>query len=161
MLDWMRGLDRSVQLRARQSERGFRQARTRDRAEWMRQRAATDPAIVADQMVTQKVIPEADKPSAMQALGDQALRDAYIQRHAGRMNRGPGMIGQRGIRESANRLIATNAVVRRGVLPVAAAGGGVMAGAAVTTAAQELMALMGFMEQGMAQQERVEQSPLA
>ena len=51
--------------------------------------------------------------------------------------------------------------VRRGVLPAAVAGGGIMGGALVTEGAQQLMALMGFMQQGAEQQERAEQSPLA
>jgi hypothetical protein len=161
MMDWLKGIDQSVQLQARRSERGYRQAGIRRAADWMSERAPSNPAAVAEQMVTQGAIPDAERPAAEQALGDQALRDAYIQRHAAKMNRGRGMITKRGLREGLNHQIATNAVVRRGVLPVAVGGGGVLAGAAVTTAAQDLMALMGFMEQGMAQQERVEQSPLA
>jgi hypothetical protein len=77
------------------------------------------------------------------------------------LNRGPGGMTQRGFLEAVNQGIAENPYVRRGVLPAAIGGGGLLAGAAVTTGAQNLMALMEFMQGGQAQQERVESSPLA
>lgn len=94
-------------------------------------------------------------------LGDPLKRAAMADRYAPGMHRGPMEMTQQGVLESINRGIAENAVVRRGVLPAAVAGGGIMGGALVTEGAQQLMALMGFMQQGAQQQERAEQSPLA
>jgi hypothetical protein len=92
---------------------------------------------------------------------NKEYRPGMADMYASRMNRGPMGIGQMGMAERANDLIANNVYVRRGVLPTAVAGGGIMGGALVTEGAQQLMALMGFMQQGAEQQERAEQSPLA
>jgi hypothetical protein len=166
MMDWIRGMarqaDQGIARRAIQTAKSARKAGIDQNAEWMTRTAASNPQAVADQMGTQGAIPNTpeQRKAAKRTLSDQALRDEYIRRHAPGMNRGPMNIGQMGPLEAANSLIATNKVVRRGVLPVAVAGGGVMAGAAVTAGAQNLMALMGFMNAGKEQQERVEQSPL-
>jgi hypothetical protein len=66
-----------------------------------------------------------------------------------------------GFGEAVYRGIAENKYIRRGLLPTAIGGGGLLAGAAVTTGAQNLMALMQYMQAGDQQQERVEESPLA
>ena len=92
---------------------------------------------------------------------NKEYRPGMADMYAPRMNRGPMGIGQMGMTERANNLIANNVYVRRGVLPAAVAGGGIMGGALVTEGAQQLMALMGFMQQGAEQQERAERSPLA
>lgn len=91
----------------------------------------------------------------------QLYRQGMADQYAPRMNRGLGGLTQMSIAEKANNLIANNAYVRRGALPAAVAGGGLLAGAALTEGAQQLMALMGFIQQGQQQEQRTEQSPLA
>jgi len=165
MLDWIknqvRQLDTGVRDAAIRSERIARIRKTRENEEWARRTAMGNPQAVADQLLTQKVISQGEHGNAVAMLSQDATRDAYIRSIRGQMNRGPAAIGQMGVREGLNHAIANNAVVRRGVLPVAVGGGGLMAGAAVTTGAQNLMALMQFMQGGQEQQARVEQSPLA
>jgi hypothetical protein len=95
------------------------------------------------------------------ALGSQSGRQMAADQYAAGMNRGPMQIGQQGLAEAVNMGIANNRYVRRGLLPAAIGGGGLMAGAAVTAGAQNLMALMDFMSAGREQEQRVEQSPLA
>ena len=163
MLDWIknqaRRLDTGVQDAALRSERIARLRKTRENAQWVRQRA---PDVVARELRDQGIVTDdAGMANAAAQLGQDSTRDAYIRSIRGRMNRGPFMKGQMGVREGLNHAIANNAVVRRGVLPVAVGGGGLMAGAALTTGAQNLMALMDFMQGSQEQQARVEQSPLA
>lgn len=98
-----------------------------------------------------------------QALQSEVGRRNLVQNTglAQNMYRGPGGMTQRGLGEAAADLVATNAFVRRGVLPGAIGVGGIAGGIAMTEGAQQLMALMGFMREAQAQGERVEQSPLA
>jgi molybdenum-dependent DNA-binding transcriptional regulator ModE len=112
-------------------------------------------------MANERLLTDEQMKSFSQRLDNPAKRAALADHYAPRMRRGPGEMTQQGVLESVNRGIAENAVVRRGVLPAAVAGGGIMGGALVTEGAQQLMALMGFMQQGAQQQERAEQSPLA
>jgi hypothetical protein len=162
MLDWIknqaRRLDTGVQDAALRSERIARIRKTRENAQWARQ---TAPDAVARELRDQGIIDDAGMVDAVDRLKQDSTREAYIRSIRGQMNRGPFMKGEMGVREGLNHAIANNAVVRRGVLPVAVGGGGLMAGAAVTTGAQNLMALMDFMQSGQEQQARVEQSPLA
>lgn len=162
MLDWIknqaRQLDTGVQDAALRSERIARIRKTRENAQWARQRV---PGVVARELRDQGIIDNAGMANAVAQLGRDSTMEAYIRSIRGKMNRGPFGKGQMGVREGLNHAIANNAVVRRGVLPVAVGGGGLMAGAALTTGAQNLMALMDFMQGGQEQQARVEQSPLA
>jgi hypothetical protein len=92
---------------------------------------------------------------------DAKLREAFIGRLAqdlqtepGRkmvadtygpnMARGPGGLMRKGIMESVHGAMASNAYVRRGVL----GGGAVMGGVGMTAGAQQLMALMQYMQSG-------------
>lgn len=93
--------------------------------------------------------------------GGRRYRRGLADQFAPQMNRGPMGMTQMGLVEGANNLIANNVAVRRGALPAAVAGGGVLAGAALTEGAQQLMALMGFMQQGAEQEQRAQASPLA
>lgn len=94
----------------------------------------------------------------MSPRDERQFRRQLADQHAPQ-NRGPlGM--EMGPNEWVNHQIANKAYVRNGILPGAIAGGGIMAGAALTEGAQQLMALMGFIEQGRQQEARVEQSPL-
>lgn len=95
------------------------------------------------------------------ADSNREYRPGLADQYAPRMNRGFGGLTQMSAAEKANHLIANNVYVRRGALPAAVAGGGVLAGAALTEGAQQLMALMGFIQQGQQQEQRTEQSPLA
>lgn len=97
---------------------------------------------------------------AMNPRARRVARAGFADEYAAQLPRGPMGMTQMGPMEAINAGIAGNRYVRRGVLPTAIAGGGLMAGAAVTTGAQNLMALMEFMRGGAAQQERTEQSPL-
>lgn len=83
-------------------------------------------------------------------------RAKVARQHASGMRRGPGGVTERGVMEMINQGIAENAYVRRGVLPTAIVGGGAL----LTAPAQQLLALMGFMEQGSQTSERTENSPL-
>jgi|LakMenEpi03Aug12_release.lakeMendotaPanAssembly.Ray.scaffolds.fasta_scaffold162321_4 hypothetical protein len=94
-------------------------------------------------------------------LSDPGRRSRIAAALAPQLNRGPFQLTKRGFGEAMNQGIAENKYIRRGLLPTAIGGGGLMAGAAVTTGAQNLMALMQYMQAGDQQQERVEQSPLA
>jgi len=101
------------------------------------------------------------RASVLGRLRNDAKRPGVAASYGDQLNRGPMQLTQRGVMEAINQGIAENPLVRRGVLPAAIGGGGVMAGAVVTAGAQNLLALMQFMQGGQQQQERVEQSPLA
>jgi len=94
-------------------------------------------------------------------LSDPGRRSKIATALSPQLNRGPLQVGERGFWEGVNQGIAENKYIRRGLLPAAVGGGGLMAGAAVTTGAQNLINLMQYMQAGDQQQERVEQSPLA
>jgi len=85
----------------------------------------------------------------------------FVARYSSQMKRGMGGHGSLGPRERLSHQFANNALVRRGAYPALAAGGAVAGGAAMTEGAQQLMALMGFMQQGQQQVQRTEESPLA
>jgi len=84
-------------------------------------------------------------------------RAKVARQYAPDMRRGPGGYTGRGVMEMINQGIAENAYVRRGVLPTAVVGGGAL----MTAGAQQLLALMGFMQEGSQTGERTENSPLA
>jgi hypothetical protein len=113
----------------------------------------------------QRIYTEA-KPSgvSLQEIADMLKteqgRASAARQYGRKLNRGPAAMGQQGVMEAISQGIATNKVVRRGVLPVAVAGGGMMAGAGVTAGAQQLWALMDFMRTGSESQQRTEESPL-
>lgn len=118
------------------------------------------PDVMGKEIATQFKLDDAQRDAVIARLKDPAQSAGVAAEYAHRMNRGMNHVGRRGPMESVHRGIAGNAVLRRGVLPAAIGGGGLLAGAAVTTGAQNLMALMEFMQGGQAQQERVENSPL-
>jgi hypothetical protein len=100
--------------------------------------------------------PEQDLAALIGAEGGRrALRGSNVPSQMHRGNFGP-----QGFMEAVNTGIATNPYVRRGVLPTAVAGGGLMAGAGVTAGAQQLWALMDFMRAGDENEQRTAQSPL-
>lgn len=150
-------LDSEVAARAARSERIARMRGVRRNADWMATRPATS---VAEQLRTQGAITDADMAQVTADLLDPATQAATVNRYKRSMNRGPGGMGKMGLIEGANHLIANEAWARRGALPAAVAGGAVAGGAALTEGAQQLMALMGFMQQGREQQERTAESPL-
>ena len=92
--------------------------------------------------------------------GNRGRIGEIANHYAPQMRRGPMATSQMGVMEAINSGIASNPYVRRGVLPTAVAGGGLMAGAGVTAGAQQLWALMDFMRSGEASEERTAQSPL-
>lgn len=119
------------------------------------------PDELVQRIASERQMTDRQRGTFARQLGDLNKRAGLADRYAPEMYRGPGEMTQQGIMEMINRGIAENPMVRRGVLPTAVAGGGIMGGALVTEGAQQLMALMGFMQQGAEQQERAEQSPLA
>lgn len=93
-------------------------------------------------------------------LGEMEEND-FLGRYTSQMRRGQGGFGSLGLRERMSNQFANNAMIRRGVYPGLAAGGAVAGGVAMTEGAQQLLALMDFMQQGQSQVQRAEESPLA
>ena len=89
--------------------------------------------------------------------GNQGAQMNLAERYGDRMKRGPAGLMQQGFVEAVNEGIATNAYVRRGALPAAIVGGGAL----LTEGAQQLLALMGFIEEGNETAARANESPLA
>jgi hypothetical protein len=102
--------------------------------------------------------PAADAVAGIEsALGNQKGRARIASQYAPDMRRGQGGWTGRGTMEMINEGIATNDYVRRGVLPTAIVGGGAL----LTAPAQQLLQLMGFLQEGSTTGERTENSPLA
>lgn len=124
------------------------------------------PETVANRLQSELGKGDKWRASVLGRLRNEMKRPGVAASFAPQMKRGPfgpvmdGMT-QMGFVEAMNRGIAENKYIRRGLLPTAIGGGGLLAGAAVTAGAQNLMALMQYMQAGDQQQERVEQSPLA
>jgi hypothetical protein len=124
------------------------------------------PDAVAARLINDGAIPQGHAMAGMaesdlaRALANRRARRAVADEVVPGMNRGPAAMTQMGVMEAINTGIATNPYVRRGVLPAAIGGGGLLAGAAITPAAQQLMALMGFMQQGQQAAEARDESPL-
>ena len=157
--NWLRQLDSRVASDALARETAARDAGIR------KQRAGImfgSPSEVARTIGGQQGWTEQRVAGVEQGInqGGRQYRRTLADEFAPQMNRGPMGIGQMGMTERANNLIANNVYVRRGALPAAVAGGGVLAGAALTEGAQQLMALMGFMQQGAEQEQRAQTSPL-
>ena len=95
--------------------------------------------------------------------GDHAAMSPreFVMNYAPQMKRGVYGLGSVGPAERQAHHFANSKVIRRGVYPTLAAGGAVAGGVAMTEGAQQLMALMGFMQQGQQQVQRTEESPLA
>lgn len=96
--------------------------------------------------------PEAQRQKHMGLLADDV---------APQLNRGPAGIGKMGLMERLSSQAANNRYVRRGAYPALIAGGTVAGGAALTEGAQQLMALMAYMNESEQTAQRTEQSPLA
>jgi hypothetical protein len=126
-----------------------------------RQYLETTPAeTAASRVASQFGRDESWRRGLIQKMSDPGKRAAIAESYAPQMNRGPMQLTQRGVMEAINQGIAENALVRRGALPLAIGAGGVGAGVAVTTAAQNLLALIDFMSGGRRQQQQIAQSPL-
>jgi len=105
-----------------------------------------------------QAVPGAGMESQIEALlQSKKGRQQVAREYSPTMRRGPGEFTGRGFMEMVNEGIAGNAYVRRGVLPTAVVGGGAL----MTAGAQQLLALMGFMQEGSQTGERTENSPLA
>lgn len=91
---------------------------------------------------------EAERAGIEALLQTPEGRARVSKEHARFMPRGIGGFGSQGPMEAINRAIATNAIVRRGALPTAIGGGVVLGGAGLTAGAQQLMALMEYMNAG-------------
>lgn len=124
------------------------------------------PDTLAARLLNDQAIPKShplagkSQQELEQALANRRARRAVVDELVPGMNRGPLGMTQMGVLEAINTGIATNDYVRRGLLPAAIGGGGLLAGAAITPAAQQLMALMGFMQQGQQTAEARDESPL-
>lgn len=98
--------------------------------------------------------------AAPSGAGTNVLADQL----ASQLNRGfgsnGGRIGRMGLMERLSHQAATNRYVRRVAYPALAAGGTVAGGAALTAGAQQLMALMGYMNESQQTAQRTEESPL-
>lgn len=159
--------DRAVALAARKRERQGRSAGVSRAREEM---GGMSDQGLADWIGSSSGMNEADKEALLARIGSGAdAKQGVIDEYASRVKRGGVFMGpaqmrvplQRGPMEGINHLIASNKVVRRGVLPAAISGGAVAGGAAMTAGAQQLSALMEFMRQGQQQVQRTEESPLA
>lgn len=114
-------------------------------------------------LVANKQLP-LDEATLRQIEQDMTTDDGrrmVADRHGYTMRRGPGGFTGRGAGEIAYQTIAENPYARRGLL--AAAGGTAIlgGGAALTEGAQQLLALMEYMNQGQQTSQRAEDSPLA
>jgi hypothetical protein len=118
----------------------------------------TDRDMVISRIMGGMRPPEKSMEAAIRdQLGSPEGRARVARQYAPNMSRGPGGYTDRGLMELVNEGIAENAYVRRGVLPTAVVGGGAL----MTAGAQQLLALMGFMQEGSQTGERKENSPLA
>lgn len=150
----LRNLDAKVRTQAEANEAVAREAAMRRRRDYLENSPQQQMVQeVADNMNR----PVADVQQQLNSLG----RDAFLDQVMPHVNRGRGGIGQRGLREQLSHDMASNRYIRRGVYPALIAGGAVAGGAGLTEGAQQLMALMDFMQQGQETAERVEESPLA
>lgn len=102
--------------------------------------------------------PGSDAEQAIRArLASQRGRATVAKQYAPDMRRGLGGLTGRGAMEMINQGIAENALVRRGVLPAAVMGGGVLGAAGMTAGAQQLMALMSYLQGSQDTEARTEQ----
>lgn len=152
------GLDRGIQVSARRGQRSALNTGIGRSREYLMTRPIET---VVDRIGNDLGLDEAAKGGLRTRLQDPNERSAVANEYARRLKRGPWDLTNRGFAEAVNQGIAENKYIRRGLLPTAIGGGGLLAGAAVTAGAQNLMALMQYMQAGDQQQERVEQSPLA
>lgn len=79
-----------------------------------------------------------------QDLQSEAGRKMVADTYGPNMARGPGGFTRRGVMEAVHGTMASNAYARRGVLGA----GAVMGGVGMTAGAQQLMALMQYMQSG-------------
>lgn len=92
-----------------------------------------------------------------QLLLSEAQRRAMADQHAAGMPRGFGGMAPVGPREAIAQKIHDSAAFRRYGFPLATIG----IGAGVTAGAQQLLDLMGFMQEGQQTQQRAAESPIA
>jgi hypothetical protein len=154
----MQGADQWVAAEALKRAQGNRAAGVARQHDYVMN---TGPETVATRLQAEMGKNDKWHASVLGRLRNEAKRPAVAASYADQLNRGPFQMTQRGVMEAINEGIAQNPYIRRGLLPTAIGGGGLMAGAAVTAGAQNLMALMQFMQGGQQQQERVQESPLA
>jgi hypothetical protein len=158
----IQGLDQGVQVSARRGQRSALNAGIGRSREYLMTRPTET---VVNRIGGDLGLDEVARDALRTRLRDPQERSAVANEYARRLKRGPfGPVldgaTQMGFMEAVNRGIAENKYIRRGLLPAAISGGGLMAGAGVTAGAQGLMALMEYMQAGDQQQERVEESPL-
>jgi hypothetical protein len=163
MVQGIQALDQGVQVSARRGQRSALNAGIGRGREYLMTRPTET---VVNRIGGDLGLDEAAKDALRTRLQDPNERSAVANEYARRLKRGPfGPVldggTQMGFMEAVNQGIAENKYIRRGLLPTAIGGGGLLAGAAVTAGAQNLMALMEYMQAGDQQQERVEESPLA
>lgn len=166
--EWARGVDQWVQDKATADMYAARAAGAeRNRAMILSDAAGNyrDEVIqrIKNGMSAEKYAPpdEATLQQIRQDLTTDDGRRMIADRYGYMMRRGPGGHTGRGIRERISQEIAQNPYVRRGAMPAAVGTGTVMGGMALTEGAQQLLALMEYMNQGQQTAERVESSPLA
>ena len=157
------GVDDAVVRHAREKSEAARRAKIADIMGQIRSGGADDTAKwigSARGMSTQQVEDLAAK------LGTRAGRNEAAREHGPQMPRGFDGLPMGGLHfgkqkmgpmEYIHGITAANPTVRRVGIGSAAAGGGV----AMTAAGQQLLALMGFMNQETDQAQRTAQSPLA
>lgn len=167
MLDWLKRADQWVANEAATRQAGYMQAANARNAERVLREPAADLAASIgsarqlDDAATAALQRRLAQATAYDELARQTGsvaangRASLIDELVPQMNR--GRFGERGFREALNEGIATNAYVRRGVLPASIVGGGAL----LTEGAQQLLALMGFMQQGAQTEERADNSYLA
>lgn len=157
-----RGYEQGLIERAIKNEASQRQAGTARQGEYLTRLLGNDPER-ALKIVHQRAVDGAgnriDEAVIRRDMGEMGGSD-FVGKYSGQMKRGVGGFGSLGPMERMSHQFATNAAIRRGVYPTLAVGGAIAGGAAMTEGAQQLMALMGFLQEGQAQAQRTEESPL-
>lgn len=162
MWGWMQG--KLGALDARVADEASKRARSAQAAGVLRSRNAIrtgDPGTMAQRIGDAGGLNAADVAAIQAQLGTAQGRRVVSNQYAAEMPRGPMGMGQMGLMEALNTGIAQNKVVRRGVLPVGVAAGGVAGGMLLTEGAQQLLQLMGFLRGEQQEQARTDTSPLA
>lgn len=150
-------LEQGLVDRAIENESAARRSGTARQAKYVKNLYRNNP----EELI--KVVADRTGLDAAAIRGDREAMDQrqFVMNYAPQMKRGIGGFGSLGPAERQAHHFANNKVIRRGVYPTLATGGTVAAGAGLTEGAQQLMALMSFMQQGQDQVQRTEESPLA
>lgn len=167
MINWLKGIDQAIADAAAKRADGYARAGQLRNVRLIRSAGASDnaraEAIDRIMRTASMRAMSADEQAKIRPHVEQSLQTRTGRNEAAstpeliaEMNRGLGGYMHRGPLEAIEGLTATNPTVRRTGLVSAGLG----AGAAMTAGAQQLLALMGFMQEGQQTQARAEESPM-